>query len=124
MRRLTLTLLGILFATPALAQTPVTPLSTMAWDQAAPTLTAAQSYIYGLYIGTAPRADLPTVTCTGTASPYRCTAPVPAMTPGPHTLQLTASQLVAGVRGESAKTPPLAIVMVIAPAAPSNFTLQ
>ena len=65
----------------------------LAWDQTAPTLAAAQAQTYYATIDGSTIAVL-TATCTGTAAPFVCAAPLPALLPGNHTLTATA---VAGV---------------------------
>jgi hypothetical protein len=119
-----LTLGALLAATTLFAQQAATPLSTLVWTQAAPTLAAAQGYTYSVYVDKNPRVDIPTVTCSGTATPFTCRAPVIAMTPGSHAIQMTASSIVNDVRGESPKSAQLDVVMIIAPTTPTNVRLE
>lgn len=121
MKRLCLAACLCLFAVPVLAQT-ATPSSKVGFDQAGPDLATVQAYTYKYYAdGATTGAALPAATCTGTASPFACTVPFPAFTPGNHTLTLTASNAA----GESAQsTPPLAFTMVVTPTAPTNVTIK
>jgi hypothetical protein len=103
----------------AFAQT-ATPASRFAFDQTAPDLATANSYTYRYYADGATTGVALTVTCTGTASPFLCTAPVPAFTPGQHSVTLTA----ANIAGESPKSAPFAFTMMILPAVPANIRIQ
>lgn len=99
---------------------PATGSSKLAWDQAAPDLATAEGYGYRYYSDGQPMAViLAGVTCVGTASPFTCSAPFPAYPPGPHTIQLTASNAA----GESLKSAPLAFVFVVVPAVPTNLRI-
>lgn len=108
-----------LLASPLVAQT-ATPTSKFAIDQAAPDLATAQAYTYTLYADGATTGTVATMTCAGTASPFVCTSPVGAFTPGSHSVTFTARNAA----GESAHSSALAFVMVIIPAAPANPRLQ
>lgn len=119
MRRLILGGL-LLWAVEVAAQTAI-PTSKFAWDQGAATLAEAQAYTYRSYSdGAATGVVLSAVVCTGTASPFVCTVPVPAYTPGTHTVAFTAANLA----GESAKSTTLSFTMVIQPSAPTNPRIQ
>ena len=109
------------FTVTAAAQTPVTTANKIGWDQSAPTLAEAQSYVYKYYPDAATAGvALASVTCAGTTSPYQCEVPFPAFTPGSHTLTLTASNAA----GESAKSAVLAFAFVIIPASPNNLRIK
>jgi len=91
----------ILLLIPSLvcAQTPL-----LAWDQDAPSLEDAQTYTYKYYAdGSTTGVILGSISCTGTISPFICSAPLPAFSLGNHRITLTASNLY----GESAQSLPL-----------------
>lgn len=53
----------------------------LAWDQPASSLADAQALTYAVTVDGGPRVTV-TATCTGTVSPFLCTTPLPALTPG------------------------------------------
>ena len=111
---------AVLWAGAAGAQ-PATGTSQLAWDQANATVTEAQAFTYRVYSdGGATGAMLVSVTCVAGPSSTICSAPFPAFTPGPHTLQLTA----ANAAGESAKSAVLSFTFVVVPSAPGNPRIQ
>jgi len=75
----------LLLATTAQAQTPTFKLQ---WDQSE-ALATVQAFQYTLKVDTN-AATVLTPTCTVQGAGTRCTAPLPAMGSGSHTLQLTA----------------------------------
>jgi len=98
-----------------------TPTSRLGWDQTGPDLATVQAYTYRYYPdGSSTGVTLGGVTCTGATSPFACIVAFPAFTPGPHSLQLSASN----VAGESLLSAPLNFVMVLVPAAPINLRIQ
>ncbi len=91
-----------------------------AWDQVAVDLAEAQSFTYKYYPdNSATGLTFATVTCTGTVSPFVCTTPIPAFTPGTHTITITASNLA----GESDKSNPFAFAFVVTPGKPTNIRI-
>lgn len=91
-----------------------------AWDQDAPTLADAQAYTYKYYPdGSATGVTFAVVTCSGAATPFTCSAPIPAFTPGNHTITLTASNIA----GESAKSNPFGFSFVVTPGVPNNIRI-
>lgn len=91
---------------------------TLAWDQEAPTVAAAQGYTYTPYVNDAVVPPLTGVTCTGATSPFVCQAPLPASIGVPDTkLELTAKTPLGG---ESLKSLPL----FLAPAVPLRLRQQ
>ena len=92
----------------------------LAWDQAATDLAEAQSFAYKYYLdgATTGGATLPTVTCSGAASPFVCQSPLPTLPVGRHTLKLTASSADA----ESAQS--TTSVTITVPNSPSNLRKQ
>lgn len=117
----------LLFAVALTAQTPGPVAAAgrkVAWDQAAPSLAEAQGYTYRLYVDGAAAPILVTspVTCVnpGTAgAPYVCQTAFPPMTPGPHTLVVTASN----DSGESLPSTPFAFQFIVVPVTPRNVRL-
>lgn len=90
------------------------------FDQGAIDLATANSYTYKYYPDNAAvGVNLPTV-CTGTSSPFTCSAAFPAFTPGSHTLTITASNIA----GESPKSSVLSFTFVIIPSIPTNVRIQ
>lgn len=109
-------------AIPSIANAQATPTSRFVWDQIAPDLATANSYRYKYYPDAVTTgAFFNTVNCTGTASPFTCAAPIPAFTPGSHTIQLTASYT--NNTGESAKSPVFTFTFIVIPAVPANIRL-
>ena len=94
--------------------------SRLAWDQDAPTLEDAQSYTYKYYPDSSTTGIiLKEVTCTGTATPFQCSVPFPAFTPGKHTIQLSASNIA----GEGTKSSVFSFTFVVVPSAPANIRI-
>lgn len=138
MKKVTLLIAMLLFATTAFAQarapqftsgvtvqgTPVVAVAgnSVQFDQAAPDLATAQSYTYQLYIdGSGTPVVGPGSTCTGTASPFACSVKLPAsLSPGSHSVTATAKDAVAG---ESAQSLPLAFTFAVTPGAPANLRI-
>lgn len=111
----------VLFAASTASAQAATDTSKYAWDQTAPNLAAAQAYVYKAYNDNAAAGvTFTSVTCTGTVSPFRCTTPITAFTPGAHTTTVTASNAA----GESLKSNVLSFQFVVIPAAPANLSLQ
>lgn len=124
-RRVRLGLTFVLCLLPALAvaQTAVVGSEQIQFDQAAPDLATAQGYVYRLVIDGQRQATPVAVTCQGTASPFACTVPFPPLTPGDHTLALTAAVVVNGVEAESLPSQPISVRMVVAPNPPANLRI-
>lgn len=97
-----------------------TPLSSLVFDQIAPDLMTANSYTYKYYPDGSITGMNLTVNCTGNASPFTCTSPMPAFTPGVHSLTVTA----ANEAGESPKSSSISFTFVIIPLAPTNLRIQ
>ena len=86
----------------ALAQ--ATPTSKLGWLQDAPSLTEAQTYTYRYYPDSVTTGTvLTSVVCTGTASPFSCSAQFPTFTNGNHRITITAVNAI----GESVGSIPL-----------------
>lgn len=124
MKKFCLFALAIFWTVPAFAQTPAIQSQKLGWDQQAPTLATASGYQYAVYLDSGPRTVVTGTVCTGTGSPFSCTVPLPAMTPGVHTLELTAADTsVPGTVIESVKSAPFALRLVVAPAAGTNLRI-
>ena len=119
MKRVLLTLILVL-AIPSISWSQATTVSRLALDQDAPDLATANSYTYKYYPNNAAIGIVLLFTCTGTSSPFLCTASFPAFTPGAHTLTVTASNIA----GESPKSGILSFTFVIIPSVPTNLRIQ
>ena len=109
------------------AQTSIVPGSQqkIAWDQAAPDLATAQGYSYTVSdSGVALAVESPVCTNSPTAGVFICKTPVPALTPGAHSLVVKTSTMIDGTLIESPPSVPLAVVMVAVPATPQNLRLE
>jgi hypothetical protein len=116
-------LLGLLSVARVDAQTPSLPGDKLGFDQAAASLADAQGYVYRMYLDGAATGAVLVATCGGTTSPFTCTAPLPALTTGTHTSQLTASVVLPAPDGrtiESAKSTALTFRLFAAPAIPAG----
>lgn len=93
----------------------------LAWSQDAATLQSAQAHQYFAIVDGTRRTDpmLP-ILCTGTASPFTCSTPFPALTPGEHGISLVAAELLNGVLVQSTPSEPLRVNMVVI-SAPRNL---
>jgi glucose/arabinose dehydrogenase len=91
------------------APIPVQPSSRLGWDQQAADIAELNDLRFVIYIDNT-RTELAGASCSTTAggAGYPCTAPLPPMSAGQHTLEL-ASYLVAGSVIESARSAPLTI---------------
>jgi hypothetical protein len=104
----------------AIAQSPATSASKYAWDQAGPDLATVQGYTYKVYADNATTGTVLTATCTGSASPFTCTAPIGAFSQGTHSAVFTASNAA----GESAKSAAVNFTFVVIPSVPANPRIQ
>lgn len=86
--------------------TPVTPTSRLAWTQPGQTVAQAVAGVTTLYTDGVARV-LGSVTCQADAGGTDCQAPLPALTPGAHTLAVTYRVTAAG--GESARSNVIAV---------------
>lgn len=114
-----LTLLLVFLSASAFAQTG-TPDSRLAFNQIAPDLATAQAYVYRVYADGGAPNSLASVTCSGATSPFVCSAPFPAFTPGAHTVTLTA----VNAAGEGPMSAVFGFTFVVLPAAPQNLRIQ
>lgn len=99
----------------------------LGWDQAAATLADAQGYRYLAYANGATTGIVVTATCTGTASPFACSTPLPAPVTviGDHSVVL-AAQLSLGPNlwSDDARSLPFAFRVVAVPSAPDQLRLE
>lgn len=117
-KKILLTLAIILL--PIVGSAQAIPTSKFDFDQIAPTLAEAQAYTPKYYPDGATTGIASTITCTGATSPYTCSIPVPAFTPGAHTVQLT----VSNAAGESPKSAIFNFTFVVIPSAPANLRIR
>ena len=117
---LTIALLSITVVAGVAQPTQVAGGQRIAWDQDAPTLADAQGATFKYYPdGSATGVALTSVTCTGTASPFVCSALFPPFTPGNHSITITATNIA----GESSKSSPFAFNFVVTLGAPRNVRI-
>jgi hypothetical protein len=119
MKRVLIALISLTVVAPVLAQAQAGPTSRFGWSQVATDLPSASGFTYRAYLDASATGTTLTATCTGTASPFSCTAPIPAVTPGTHTVALTA----ANVAGESLKSSVTTFQMVAVPSAPTSIVI-
>ena len=119
--RVLFALVLLLFSASVQAQTNATSTDRFAWD-IAEGLVAAQRYTYTLEIDGVLRSGPVAVTCTGFAQ-ATCTTPIPALTPGAHTLRVRITDTVDGVPINSEFSAPLAFTMRAVPNAPNNVRI-
>lgn len=121
-----LCLCALLIAATVHAQTAI-PTSHLAWDILAPDAATAESYLYRYYLdGAVTGAVFMGVTCATSArfgalpNTQECQVAFPAVTPGTHTLEVSA----ANEAGESTKSAPFTFTMKVLPGIPSNVRIQ
>ena len=85
------------------------------WDQQAGSQTELATFRYAAYVDGS-RSELAGVSCAAAPAAFSCTARLPAMNPGPHTLEIASFIVDSGTVLESAKSTPLRVVVgVLAP---------
>ena len=100
---------------------PIRGTERLGWDQQAASQSELRTFTYAVYVdGT--RSVLLDVTCGGTVTfnGFPCSARLPSMTPGQHTLELATFIIVDGVVTESPKSPPLRVNVTPAITGPSS----
>lgn len=95
------------------------PSDSFAWT-IAEGLTAAQRYTYTLELDGALRAGPVSVTCGLNGTDARCVTPIPALTPGQHTVRVRATDILDGRAIDSDFSAPLSFVLIVKPQAPST----
>jgi uncharacterized MnhB-related membrane protein len=97
--------------------------SAFQWTQPAPDAATAQAYIYRYYVDGSTTGVVATgVTCTGTAT-ITCEGLVPALTPGNHSVSLTASAGAAAKESDKS-IPPFSFSYELVAAVPLNLRLK
>lgn len=93
------------------------------WDEEAADLATAQGYTYTAVVDALQPVAL-AVTCAEKNPPvegvFDCTAPFPAVTPGPHTITVIASNAA----GASQPSLPFSFTFLVVPATPTNVRLK
>lgn len=118
-------LLMIGWAGQAMAQatTPIVGTEKLGWDQDANSQADLALIKWQAYLDTATTpVPILNATCGPTkgANGWPCQGDIPALTPGDHSIVLTAYLEVGTNKIESPKAAPLAVRMVVAPTAPIN----
>lgn len=114
----------VLFASVAQAQTPAVGNEILTFDIAGPDIKTVSNYAYNVQDGTSTAVPLANVTCSGSASPFVCGARLPALTTGLHSLTVQATTTVNGQTLASARSAPLALLIMAVPAVPQNLRIQ
>ena len=83
------------------------------WDQASATSAELAAFRYLVYVDGAAGVELQDVSCAGApaAAGFACSAPLPPMSPGRHSLALS-TFIEDGARLESARSSPLNVILV------------
>ena len=121
MARRILLVLCVWLLLPAVSQAQAVPGSRIGWTQAAATLADAQALTYRAYLDGSTTGTTLTTTCAAgaTATTFACSAPIPAVTPGPHGVTLSA----ANAAGESPKSGTLSFTMLAVPNTPIELKI-
>ncbi len=85
----------------------ITGAERLAWDQQASNATELASFHYAIYVDGV-RSELPDASCAPAQSGFTCSARLPAITPGSHTIELASFTVDLGVV-ESSKSSPLRV---------------
>ena len=82
----------------------------ISWSQHADSTAQLQTFEYAIYIdGT--RNVLTGENCSGSPSMFECSAPLPRMSPGPHSIQMASFVTVDGADIESDKSLPIQVTV-------------
>lgn len=105
---------------PPLVGEPITGRERIGWDQQAGSAAALATFQYAMYVDGA-RSVLAGVTCDPApgAQAFGCSAPLPPMAAGPRVLELASFVISNGSVLESARSPPLRVVVSAASTAPA-----
>ena len=99
----------------------VTGSERLGWQQTAADAAEIATFHYAIYVDTV-RSELSGVTCTPPATPtsasFSCAVPLPALTAGPHTIELASFIVDGGTTVESARSAALRVNKAIAAASP------
>lgn len=112
----------VLNAVSAFAQAAA-PTDKFEWQQPASSLAQASAYRYDLEIDGAAPVVLAAVTCAGAATPFTCSASIPAVTPSSHTARVRAVD-VNGTAIVGPWSDPLTFTMRATPAKPASLTIK
>jgi glucose/arabinose dehydrogenase len=95
----------------------------LGWNQPAGDTAELASFSYAIYVDGA-RSELGGVSCeaASTQAGHACGARLPALSTGPHTLELAAFILDAGAVVESSRSAPLQVIVGAAAAAPASLS--
>lgn len=98
-----------------------TPSSRFIWTQTASSLQDAQSFVYRVYIDNSPTGITLPASCVALPAPsqFDCTAPIPAVTSGAHSVTFSA----ANAAGEGPMSAPFNFTMLAPPGPPSNVRI-
>ncbi len=69
------------------------PTDSFQWDMTGPSLAVVQAYRYDVEMDGVVSTTPLTTTCTGTASPFTCKAPIPPITPSQHVVRVRAADV-------------------------------
>ena len=102
---------------------------TLAWDQDAPNLATAQAYEYRLEIDGHSERLLTSVRCIGDTPAFACSAPLPEIGDGPHSLAIRATEAGNPALTSSLSNSFVAIVLngttlACSPVAPAGIPVQ
>lgn len=105
------------------AQT-ATPASRLAWDQVAPSLAEASSYLYEATYDGGALVVLTGVVCTGAASPFTCSVGfAPTFPSGAHMVQVRTVDIEGATRLESPLSVVFNFMFLGLPSAPTNLRI-
>lgn len=119
-------IVGVLCGVASSAAAQVVATDKQMWDQCAPALADANRYTYPYVVDATPGGPLtgvvcvlavPAIPCSGAATGFTCTGNYPALTPGTHTVTMTAND--GGVA--SLPSTPFTFQFTIVPFAPRNL---
>ncbi len=105
----------------ALPQTPATGKEKIGWDQAAVDLVTASSYKADIEVDGAVAVTGSAIVCAGTASPFVCATPFPAMTLGLHSIRVRVSETLGGTPFYSEWSAPWSVTIRVGPPTPLNL---
>lgn len=118
-------LLGLLLWMPESSEAQTaTPSSRLAWDQVAPSLAEASSYVYEATFDGGAIVVLPDVTCAGAASPFVCSVGFAVTFPsGAHMVQVRTVDFEGATRLESPLSAVFNFIFLGLPSAPTNLRI-
>ena len=99
----------------------VAPGDRLGWTQPAPDAADINTLQFALYVDGA-RTTLASATCARAGADFECSAALPALSPGSHTLELASFVVDGSVTAESPRSPALRVVAVAVRGAASMST--